>query len=51
MGRAALGSGAKSEVLTVRATQAEKEDLEAKYGNVSKGLRALMKAAGIGEKK
>jgi hypothetical protein len=51
MGRAALGKAAKSEVISVRATEAQKLELVAKYGTAAKGLQALMKAAGIGAKK
>lgn len=51
MGRAALGKAAKSEVISVRATEAQKKDLADRYGTAAKGVQALMKAAGIGDKK
>jgi hypothetical protein len=51
MGRASLGKAARTEVLSTRGTEAQKQELEATYGTVAKGLAALLKAAGIGEKK
>jgi len=44
------GDAAKTEVITVRMTKAEREDLERTYGKAAKGLQALMTAAQIGRK-
>lgn len=45
MGRAALGSAAKTEVITVRMTLADRQWLEARYPKASTGLTALLNAA------
>lgn len=44
MPRPRLGDAAKTEVICVRATIAEREALEAKYGTAAKGLRAILSA-------
>lgn len=40
--RPALGAAAKTEVVCVRLTQAEKDALVARYGDVTRALRVLI---------
>lgn len=49
MPRPSLGSAAKTEVITVRVTPAERAALEARYGTAAKGLRALLASITVKE--
>lgn len=51
MGAPSKGDAARTEVVTVRMTKAEKAELEALHKKAALGLRVLMKAAGIGAQK
>jgi hypothetical protein len=44
MARPSLGQATKSEVVTIRLTKREVEELTRKYGSAGKGLRALLSA-------
>jgi hypothetical protein len=44
MPRPSLGPSTKSEIITVRLTKREVEDLKRTYGSAGKGLRALLTA-------
>jgi hypothetical protein len=51
MGAPSKGAAAKTEVITVRMTKAEREALEQRAKTPALALRALMKANGIGGEK
>lgn len=51
MGRAALGSAAKTEVISGRVTKAVQEEIVARYGSAAKFIAAMVKAQGLGERK
>lgn len=46
----AKGQNARTEVISVRFTAAEKEQLEALYGNAARGVHAIVTAS-LGEQK
>lgn len=50
MARPALGGSAKTAIASTRVTRKEKEWLEARYGSMSRGMRALLNAAKAAEK-
>lgn len=44
MPRPSLGQSTKSEIVTIRLTKREVEELSRQYGSAGKGLRALLSA-------
>jgi len=45
MPRPSLGASTKSEIVTIRLTKREVEELSRRYGSAGKGLRALLSAS------